>query len=177
MPFFYWKLGQKVRTMSVAQGNTDFSDATRVSSQCCRESILSWFLAKVGSGVRLNIAYHCGGKRWAGFLPALTCASAGPQGWSISTSFLPNCLEECKTCADDVFELHIFLQTLSQVCCAGAVHSLNQSHQCCEERYIPASKDSGSVCCGGQFVQPLPQYQCCGGYYILVPPGMYCIQP
>ncbi len=86
MPFFYWKLGQKVRTKSVAQGNTDFSDATRVSSQRCRESILPWFLAKVGSGVRLNIARRCGAKRWAGFLPALTCASAGPQGWGIATS-------------------------------------------------------------------------------------------
>lgn len=38
--FFSWKLGQKVRTMSVAQGNTDFSDATRVSSERCGESIL-----------------------------------------------------------------------------------------------------------------------------------------
>ncbi|KAK7153113.1 hypothetical protein R3I93_011118 [Phoxinus phoxinus] len=62
----------------------------------------------------------------------------------------------------------------TQVCCAGAVHSVNQSHQCCGERYVPASQDSGSVCCGGQFVQPLSQYQCCGGYYILVPPGEVC---
>uniref|UniRef100_A0A8C1J3X3 Usherin n=1 Tax=Cyprinus carpio TaxID=7962 RepID=A0A8C1J3X3_CYPCA len=62
----------------------------------------------------------------------------------------------------------------TQVCCAGTVHSLNQSHQCCEEHYVPALEDSGSVCCGGQFFQPLPQHQCCGGYYILVPPGEVC---
>ncbi|XP_016124971.1 usherin [Sinocyclocheilus grahami] len=62
----------------------------------------------------------------------------------------------------------------TQVCCAGTVHSVNQSHQCCEERYVPALEDSGSVCCGGQFFQPMPQHQCCGGYYILVPPGEVC---
>uniref|UniRef100_A0A671RF78 Usherin-like n=1 Tax=Sinocyclocheilus anshuiensis TaxID=1608454 RepID=A0A671RF78_9TELE len=62
----------------------------------------------------------------------------------------------------------------TQVCCAGTVHSLNQSNQCCEERYVPALEDSGSVCCGGRFFQPMPQHQCCGGYYILVPPGEVC---
>lgn len=78
---------------------------------------------------------------------------------------------------ENVFELHRFLCVLLlQVCCAGTVHSLNHSHQCCEERYVPALKDSGSVCCGGQFVQPLSQHQCCGGYYVLVSPGIYCIQ-
>nr|XP_009291422.1 usherin [Danio rerio] len=61
-----------------------------------------------------------------------------------------------------------------QICCSGTVHNLIQSHQCCEERYIPASEDSGSVCCGGQFVQPLSQHQCCGGYHVLVSPGEVC---
>ncbi|RXN19458.1 usherin [Labeo rohita] len=62
----------------------------------------------------------------------------------------------------------------TQVCCAGTVHSLNHSHLCCEEHYVPALEDSGSVCCGGRFVQPLSQHQCCGGYYVLVPSGEVC---
>ncbi|XP_052001042.1 usherin [Xyrauchen texanus] len=62
----------------------------------------------------------------------------------------------------------------TQICCAGTIHSLKDSHLCCEEQYVPALKDSGGVCCGGQFVQPLSQHQCCGGFYVLVPPGEIC---
>ncbi|XP_056624652.1 usherin [Triplophysa dalaica] len=61
-----------------------------------------------------------------------------------------------------------------QICCRGTVHSLKDSHQCCEERYLTTLKDSESVCCGGQFVQPLPKHQCCGGYYVPVQPGEIC---
>ncbi|TRY59653.1 hypothetical protein DNTS_027396, partial [Danionella cerebrum] len=61
-----------------------------------------------------------------------------------------------------------------EVCCSETVHTLIRSHQCCEDHYVPASKDSDKECCGGQFIQPASQHQCCGGYYVLVPQDEVC---
>ncbi|XP_065144388.2 usherin [Paramisgurnus dabryanus] len=61
-----------------------------------------------------------------------------------------------------------------QICCGGTIHNLKDSHQCCEEQYLMPLRDSGSICCGGQFIPPFSQHQCCGGYYIPVQPGEIC---
>ncbi|KAF7704133.1 hypothetical protein HF521_021205 [Silurus meridionalis] len=61
-----------------------------------------------------------------------------------------------------------------QVCCEKTIHSFKESHQCCNEHYVPAVNDSVSVCCGGRLHRLRPQYQCCGEYYVLIRPGEVC---
>ncbi|MBN3306045.1 USH2A protein, partial [Amia calva] len=61
-----------------------------------------------------------------------------------------------------------------QVCCSGAVYSSQPGYECCQDKYIPAPDFPTPVCCGGQFLKPLLDFQCCSGYYVRVLPGEVC---